>query len=374
MNESLPTTVRWIPDAEVSVCFSCQLIFDWMRRKHHCRYCGYVFCELCTPQRSLIKEDLILTDPEHKYLAVNAHNPQRVCDKCHARLDPQQEELRLTMSHAVQQTEVKESGPQRFFNSPYSFTMKEEIRKATYSIKNFTYQGVVKDQSIPLPLLTHAKGIAFLTVIKMGFVFTGRMGTGLVVARLSDGRWSAPSAIGTAGVGWGPQIGGEIMDFVIILNTQRAVEAFCASGQVNIGAELGISAGPVGRVASGAVEASAASMDVVPCYSYSHSKGLYAGISLEGSVILSRSDINHSFYGKAVPVSDLLGGIEPPPIAAAPLYNAILAATESPTNATNGVGRSSSVSTQQYQPTASGVDRIPASTDSRLFSNAPVKL
>ena len=64
------------------------------------------------------------------------------------------------MSHAVQQTEVKESGPQRFFNSPYSFTMKEEIRKATYSIKNFTYQGVVKDQSIPLPLLTHAKGIA----------------------------------------------------------------------------------------------------------------------------------------------------------------------------------------------------------------------
>ena len=164
----------------------------------------------------------------------------------------------------------------------------------------------------------------------MGFIFTGRMGTGLVVARLPDGRWSAPSAIGTAGVGWGPQIGGEIIDFVIILNTQRAVESFCASGQVNLGAELGISAGPVGRV-TGVLEANA-TMDVVPCYSYSHSKGLYAGISLEGSVILSRPDINHSFYGKAVPVPNLLRGVEPPPIAAAPLYNAILAVMERSVN------------------------------------------
>jgi lipid-binding SYLF domain-containing protein len=63
--------------------------------------------------------------------------------------------------------------------------------------------------------------LQFLTVIKVGFVFTGRVGTGLVVARLPDGRWSAPSAIATAGVGWGAQIGGEITDFVIILNTKR---------------------------------------------------------------------------------------------------------------------------------------------------------
>lgn len=65
-----------------------------------------------------------------------------------------------TMSHAVQVNEVKDSGPQRFLNMPYSFTLREEIRKATYSVKNFMYQGVIKDQSIPLPLLTQAKGIA----------------------------------------------------------------------------------------------------------------------------------------------------------------------------------------------------------------------
>lgn len=159
-------------------------------------------------------------------------------------------------------------------------------------------------------------------MIKVGFVFTGRVGTGLVVARLPDGRWSAPSAIATAGVGWGAQIGGEITDFVIILNTKRAVDAFCSKGQVNLGAELGVCAGPVGRVAAGAVEASA-DLAVAPCYSYSHSKGLFVGISLEGSMILARSDINRAFYGRDVQVAELLGGMEPPPVGATPLYDAI---------------------------------------------------
>lgn len=156
----------------------------------------------------------------------------------------------------------------------------------------------------------------------MGIVVTGRVGTGLVIARLPNGKWSAPSAIGTAGIGWGAQIGGEITDFVIILNTKRAIDAFCSKGQVNLGAELGIAAGPIGRVAAGAVEASA-DMDIAPCYSYSHSKGLFAGISLEGSVVLSRPDINRAFYGRQVQVQELLGGMEAPPVAASPLYDAL---------------------------------------------------
>lgn len=167
----------------------------------------------------------------------------------------------------------------------------------------------------------------FLTVIKVGFVFTGRIGTGLVVARLPDGRWSAPSAIGTAGVGWGAQIGGELTDFVIILNTKSAVDAFCSKGQVNMGAELGVAAGPVGRVAAGSLEAST-DLAIAPCYSYSHSKGLFVGISLEGSVILSRPDINRQFYGREIQVGELLSGLTPPPVAASPLYEAIQGAIE----------------------------------------------
>lgn len=145
-----------------------------------CSYCGNVFCDLCTMRRSLIREDQILSNPARQYLPANVHNPQRVCDDCHARLEAEQDSLRElecprywklrtngneygageTMSQAVQYTELREGGPQRFLNMPYSFTLREEVRKAAYSVKNFMYQGVIKDQSIPLPLLTQAKGIA----------------------------------------------------------------------------------------------------------------------------------------------------------------------------------------------------------------------
>lgn len=157
---TLPTTVRWISDAEVSFCHGCKLLFDWVRRKHHCRYCGRVFCDECTSQRSLIPEDQILHNPERQYLSVNSHNPQRTCEECFDVLLPQQARLRETNSNAVLENAISDAGPKRFFNSPYSFTLREEIRKAAYSVRNFMYDGVIKDQSIPLPLLTKAKGIA----------------------------------------------------------------------------------------------------------------------------------------------------------------------------------------------------------------------
>ena len=79
--------------------------------------------------------------------------------------------------------------------------------------------------------------------------------------------------------------------------------------------------GFVGRVASGSI---GTSFDgIAPCYSYSHSRGLFAGISLEGAVIISRPDINHTFYGREVTNTQLLTGIESPPNAATPLYDAL---------------------------------------------------
>ncbi|OQS05939.1 hypothetical protein THRCLA_01978 [Thraustotheca clavata] len=353
-------TIRWIPDAEVSLCRACGLLFDWVRRKHHCRYVhvqkwrnlelnrgtnesrniktlGHVFCDLCTQFRCLIREDKILTSPEKRYLSVNAFNPQRVCEPCYKLLLPDQAVLCETSSNAVQPNSISESGSKRFLNSPYSFTLREEIRKAAYSVKNFMYDGVIKDQSIPLPLVTNAKGIAFLTVLKAGFVVTGRVGTGLVIAKLPDGSWSAPSAIATAGIGWGAQIGGGVTDFVIILNTRSAVDTFCAQGQINMGAELGVAAGPLGRVAAGAMEAGIALRPggIAPCYSYSHSKGLFIGISIEGSIVVARPDVNREFYGKSVTAAELLSGQERRPVAAQPLYDALLAATQSPANGMN---------------------------------------
>ncbi|CAN0236608.1 unnamed protein product, partial [Laminaria digitata] len=90
-----------------------------------------------------------------------------------------------------------------------------------------------------------------------GFIVAGRVGTGLVLARTEEGFWSAPSAIATLGMGWGALIGGEITDFVLVLNTDSAVEAFSGRGQLSIGAELSVAVGPLGRTGAGNVSVAA---------------------------------------------------------------------------------------------------------------------
>ena len=80
-----------------------------------------------------------------------------------------------------------------------------------------------------------AKGLAILTVTKGGFIFSGRGGTGIVVARTEKG-WSGPSAIGTGGIGFGFQAGVQVSELVIVLNTPEAVNAFSKGGNVTLGA------------------------------------------------------------------------------------------------------------------------------------------
>lgn len=94
------------------------------------------------------------------------------------------------------------------------------------------------DNIIPTNILSRAKGLAIFTVIKAGFLFSGRAGAGIVVARLEDGTWSAPSAIGAGGMGFGGQIGAEITDFVIVLNTRSAVKSFMKEGNFTLGGNL----------------------------------------------------------------------------------------------------------------------------------------
>lgn len=139
-----------------------------------------------------------------------------------------------------EQKEVHGGGQQRFLANPLSFTLGSEIRKAVYSIGNMCgSSALASDRSVPLDLLHQAKGIAFLSVIKGGLIVSARVGTGLVISRQPDGSWSPPSAIGTIGIGWGAQIGGDITSYMIILNSQSAVNSFSGNGQVTLGTELG---------------------------------------------------------------------------------------------------------------------------------------
>lgn len=100
-------------------------------------------------------------------------------------------------------------------------------------------------------------------------MFSGKAGSGLIIARLPDGSWSAPSCIATGGVGWGLQIGADITDFVVVLNSDDAVRAFSLGGNVTIGGSISAAAGPIGT--GGRVEAALA--HPAPMFSYSKSKG-----------------------------------------------------------------------------------------------------
>jgi lipid-binding SYLF domain-containing protein len=170
-------------------------------------------------------------------------------------------------------------------------------------------------------------------VIKAGFLGSARFGSGVVVARLADGRWSAPSAIATAGAGFGGQIGFELTDFVFILNDAAAVRSFSQAGSITLGGNVSIAAGPIGRNAEAAGAAS--TKGVAGVFSYSKTKGLFAGVSLEGSVLVERKDANERLYGAKISASQLLNGAVPPPPGAEPLMQILSSRAFSPHGAQN---------------------------------------
>src|SRR5881409_1065528 len=181
--------------------------------------------------------------------------------------------------------------------SPHD-AMQADVDQAAAIIERFE---AIPETGIPPAVMRAARGVAILTVTKVGFIGSVRGGTGIVVARTDKG-WSSPSAIGTGGIGAGLQAGAEVSELVIVLNTPAAVDAFAKGGNVTLGAALGAAAGPVGRTAEAGVALQAA------MYTYSRSQGLFAGISLEGTVIATRDEANAEYYGKPVAAKDILSG------------------------------------------------------------------
>jgi len=138
----------------------------------------------------------------------------------------------------------------------------------------------------------------------------------VVVARTGHG-WSGPSFIGIGGAGWGAQIGAQMTDFIIVLNTNRAVRAFSRSDNIHLGADLSAAAGPVGR------DVQAGVMPTAAVYTYSRSRGLFAGASLEGAIIFTQKDSNMKYYGRPVSSAEILSGEAVPPQGASHLRAAL---------------------------------------------------
>ena len=185
-------------------------------------------------------------------------------------------------------------------------------------------------------VLAKAHGIAIFTVFRTGFGFSGASGSGVILSRLPDGSWSPPSGLLVHTIGWGFLIGLDIYDVVLVLRNQKAVDAF-KRPKISLGGELSVAAGPVGNGAM-----LDAGVEGAPCWSYTKSKGLYAGLQLDGNIILKRDDANARFYqSPGITVADILSGNlgAPAPPACIPLWQTLYAA--------------------EGRPQVMGVDRIP---------------
>ena len=171
------------------------------------------------------------------------------------------------------------------------------------------------DKSVPRSIMERAEGIAvFPSLIKGGIVVGGQRGRGILSVRdKKTGAWSSPAFLTITGGSIVAQFGAQAIDLVLVINNQRGLEQL-VKNQFKVGADASVAAGPVGRDAS-------ASTDIqmrAQILSYSRSRGLFAGVTLNGSTIRQDRDANERFYGTAYRtgqiVFDGLGGA-PEPVA-----------------------------------------------------------
>ncbi len=161
------------------------------------------------------------------------------------------------------------------------------------------------DQFVPTRLLERAYGIAVVPdVTKIAFFFGGRRGNGVLVARDSSGHFSQPVFVNLTGGSFGFQWGVQSTDVILVFTTKRSIDRI-ASGQLTLGADASVAAGPVGRAASAGTNPTLSA----EVYSYSRNRGLFVGVALDGSALTIDNDADARFYDKGVVSAyDIIGG------------------------------------------------------------------
>ena len=169
---------------------------------------------------------------------------------------------------------------------------------------------------IPQDLIDKAECvIVYPSVLKAAFVIGGSYGRGAMTCRSGEhftGPWSAPTMMALEGGSIGFQIGGQATDFVLLVMNPRGAKSILSS-KVKLGADASAAAGPKGRDASASTDATLRA----EVLTYSRARGLFAGISLEGSTVRPDNDANERIYGKKVEAQDIVfkGAVAVPPAA-----------------------------------------------------------
>jgi len=169
----------------------------------------------------------------------------------------------------------------------------DAARHSSEAAKTFTEIMNVKEKAIPKELLDTAEAVAvFPGVIKAAFVIGGRGGQGVISRRVKGG-WSAPAFFNLGGGSFGAQIGAQKMDYVLLIMNESGLDGLLKD-KFELGGEVGIAAGPVGREAAASTNPR---LDA-GILSYSRSKGVFIGAALKGAVITPDNDLNEAVYGK----------------------------------------------------------------------------
>jgi lipid-binding SYLF domain-containing protein len=189
-----------------------------------------------------------------------------------------------------------------FFKSVPLEATGNEVAKVNDAIDVLEEIMTIPEKGIPPALLNNAQGIAIIPgVIKAGFIIGGRHGSGIMVVHDKEGEWSNPSFISITGGSIGWQIGAQSADIILVFRSKRSINN-TMKGKFTLGGDASIAAGPVGRQ----VEAGTDVQLKAEIVSYSRSRGLFAGLSLEGAALQIDDDANAAFYEKeSIQTSDI---------------------------------------------------------------------
>jgi lipid-binding SYLF domain-containing protein len=225
------------------------------------------------------------------------------------------------------------------------------------------------DKGIPEEILGSAKCVAIVpSLLKAGFVFGGEYGHGVASCRTDKG-WSAPAFFGIKGGTFGLQIGGQAVDLVMLIMNDSGMRNLLSS-KFELGADASVATGPVGRHAQGATDWKLS----VQALTYSRSRGVFAGLTLKGALIMQDTDDTRIFYGRMVPYSTLLtGGLKAPVEAQAFLTaldrHAPVAKTQKPVSNVGNASAESKTPDSKTSDSKNSERKIPASNAPE--SNAP---
>lgn len=184
-----------------------------------------------------------------------------------------------------------------------AFAETAHMRRIRLSTDLINKMAKEQDADALADVIKSGKGVAiFPAVTKAGLGIGGQTGEGVVFLRQPNGRWTGPAFMGISGASIGFQIGVQSVGLVLVITNEQGLRAFTGGNSFKLGADVAIAAGPVGRDTSAATDGRAKAS----IYSYSMSKGLFAGISIDGSVINQNRDANKAYWGRDISAANAL--------------------------------------------------------------------